>query len=47
MAPGKFNQVKTNGMPGGYVVTYDVPQPDGSHAVTVARQPSGTVITVR
>ena len=31
----------------GFKVEYDVPQPDGTYAVTVSKFPSGTVITLR
>jgi hypothetical protein len=47
---GKFDRVTINGAPRsgtGYVVEYDVPQADGSHAVTVTRRPNGTVIVIR
>ena len=47
---GKFDRVTINGAPPsgtGYVVEYDVPQADGSHAVTVTRRPNGTVIVIR
>ena len=47
---GKFDRVTINGAPpsgAGYVVEYDVPQTDGSHAVTVTRRPNGTVIVIR
>ena len=47
---GKFDRVTIDGAPpsgAGYVVEYDVPQTDGSHAVTVTRRPNGTVIVIR
>ena len=48
---GKFDRVTINGAPpsgAGYVVEYDVPQPDGSYAVTVTKKGNaGTVIIVR
>lgn len=46
----RFSNVTINGAPPsgtGYVVEYDVPQPDGSHAVTVTRRPNETVIMIR
>ena len=47
----KFDRVTINGAPpsdAGYVVKYDVPQPDGSYAVTVTKKGNaGTVIIVR
>jgi hypothetical protein len=42
MLSGKFAH-KT----AGFKVEYDVPQPDGTYAVTVSKFPSGTVITLR
>ena len=47
---GKFSRKLINGAaPSGasYEVKYDVPQDDGSYAVTVTRRPNGTVIVVR
>ena len=49
---GKFDRVTINGAAppsgAGYVVKYDVPQPDGSYAVTVTKKGNaGTVIIVR
>ena len=45
---GRFDRQKVNGVATkGYRIAYDVPQDDGSYAVTVTRQPSGTVIVVR
>ena len=47
---GKFDRVTINGaLPSGagYVVKYDVPQPDGSYAVVVSRKNVGTVIRLR
>ena len=47
----KFDRVTINGAPpsdAGYVVKYDVPQPDGSYAVTVTKKGNaGTVIIIR
>jgi len=47
----KFDRVTINGAPpsdAGYVVKYDVPQPDGSYTVTVTKKGNaGTVIIVR
>ena len=47
---GKFSRKLINGAaPSGasYEVKYDVPQDDGSYAVTVTRRPNGTVMIVR
>ena len=48
---GKFDRVTINGAAppsgAGYVVKYDVPQPDGSYAVVVSRKNVGTVIRLR
>ena len=48
---GTFDRVTINGAPpsgAGYVVEYDVPQPDGSYAVTVTKKGNaGTLIVIR
>ena len=49
---GKFDRVTINGAAppsgAGYVVKYDVPQPDGSYAVTVTKKGNaGTLIIIR